>query len=417
MNGSMTQNEVMRYSFYINSSKRNSGSNTDLNLTLTQPITRLSSDGQFIATVTSITIPFSFYQLSNTDSLNVLPVFLKNVLDVSGRSTSITLDPGNYTAYSLITQLNTKLTTACQQTGIGGFTAFTPTFSTSYNQTTGFITFGLVSPAGCLINLLFSTSAVTQQLAGFFGVNGTNINMTTSTTPVSTRPCVLNPVNYLYLRSSLKQFRNREWVVTSDDVSDILHRIPISTSQGTWVQYDIPSDAVYIVNDTIETINFYLTTNLTYEAMNLQGIEWSFAFTISEVSRPKYTPMSQTLAYNSFGAPSDEEKQTAINELEAQKAKEIERLKRYRERLAGGSTEEDLKKAEAPAVPKDEERTPDVVLREKGLLNTSLAKMEQFQLVQYGSIFDEPSKAPVGDVLGTSLNPPVETPVDTPNSL
>ena len=428
MNGSLSQyNEVMRYSFYVDSNKRNAGTNTDLDITLKQPITRLSADGQFIVSVSSISIPFSFYQLSSTSNLNQLPVFLKNAVDVSGRNTTLTLQQGNYTPYTLVTQLNSKLIEACQQTGISGFTPFTPTFNTTYNTTTGFLTFALTGPAGCEIHLLFSTSSITQQLGGFFGVNGTDIVMTTLTTPSSTKPCVLNPVNYLYLRSSLKQFRNREWVVQSDDTSDILHRIPIATAQGTWIQYDLPSEPVYIMNETIDTINFYLTSNLTYDSINLQGIDWSFAFNISEVARPKYTPISQTLAYNTFTTMTPEERQKQLDELEAKKAKEIERLKRYRELLAGQTPEEDLKKAETPETPAgptgtsepmtvEPSRPPEEVLKERGLLNPSVAKMLEFQRVQYGSLWDQPIQAPIGDVLSTSLNAPIETEEQTPSS-
>jgi hypothetical protein len=402
----------MRYSFYIDSNKRSSGTNTDLNLNLSQPITRLGADSQYIVTVSSVSIPFSFYQLSSTENLNVLPVTLRNALDAGPRTTSITIQQGNYTPYTLITELNSKLTTACQQVGIGGFTPFTPVFATVYNPTTGFITFSVTGPVGCQISLLFTTSSVTQQLGGFFGVNGNDIVMTPSTTPSSTKPCVLNPVNYLYLRSSLKQFRNREWVVKPDDVSDILHRIPISTTQGTWVQYDVPSEPVYIIDASIDTINFYLTTNLTYEAINLQGIDWSFAFTISEVARPKYTPITQQIVYNSFGPTTNPAAELA--DLEAQKAKELERLKRYRDKLAMGTPEEDLKTVETQGTPtgptgttapEETPKTPDEVLKASGLVNQSTAKLQEFNNILYGSLWDEPVRRQAGDVLGLSLNP------------
>jgi len=420
MNGSLTQyNEIMRYSFYIDSNKRSSGTNTDLNLNLSQPITRLGADSQYIVTVSSVSIPFSFYQLSSTENLNVLPVTLRNALDAGPRTTSITLQQGNYTPYTLITELNSKLTTACQQIGIGGFTPFTPVFATVYNPTTGFITFSVTGPVACQISLLFTTSSVTQQLGGFFGVNGNDIVMTPSTTPSSTKPCVLNPVNYLYIRSSLKQFRNREWVVKPDDVSDILHRIPISTTQGTWVQYDVPSEPVYIIDASIDTINFYLTTNLTYEAINLQGIDWSFAFTISEVARPKYVPITQQIVYNSFGPTTNPAAELA--DLETQKAKELERLKRYRDKLAMGTPEEDLKTVETQGTPigptgteapKTEEppKTPDEVLKASGLVNQSTAVLRQFENIIYSSLWEAPTVRQAGDVLGLSLNPlpPVE---------
>lgn len=416
MNGnSLSQyNEVMRYTFNVDSAKRNSGTNTDLYITMTQPLTRLSADGQFIVSVTSISIPFSFYQLSSTENLNVLPVYLKNAVDVSGRNTTITLNQGNYTPYTLITELNTRLTTACQQTGIGGYTAFTPTFNTTYNPVTGYITFALTAPAGCEIRLLFSTSTVTGLLGNFFGVGQVDVIMTPSTTPSSTKPCVLNPVNYLYLRSSLKQFRNREWVVQKDDVSDILYRIPIGTAQGTWIQYDVPSEPIYIVDSSIESINFYLTTNLTYESINLQGIDWSFAFSISEVARPRYTPVTSTLAYNNFATMSPEDRQKTIDELQQKKQKEIDRLMRYRDKLQGieVSLPEEKTPAEAPKAdaPKEDlkeaktQPTPDELIKDRAALYPTVSKMREFQLVQYNSLWDEPTSHPVGDVLGTLLD-------------
>ena len=403
MNGNQNKYDtVMSYSFYCDSALRDSGTNTDMNIS-TQPITHLSSNGQFICSVTSISIPFSFYQLSATENLNVLPVLLRNPADVAGRNTTITLSPGNYNPYTLIAELNQRLITACQQVGIAGFTPFTPVFTTTYNTTTSYITFSLTAPVGCQISLLFSTTPVTAQLGNFFGVGGVDIIMTTSTTPSSTKPCVLNPVNYLYLRSSLKQYRNREWVVRRNDVSDILHRIPISTSQGTYIQYDVPSEPVYLVDDVIDNMNFYLTTNLSYEPINLQGIDWSFAFIITEVPRPSYTPITERIAYNSFAKITGGDTQLQIDELERQKQREIERLSRYREKLQSMDDGKDSKTPEEAKAP--EEKTPEELLKNTSALYPTLSKMKEYESVMYGSVFDSATVRPAGDVLGILLNP------------
>jgi hypothetical protein len=176
----------------------------------------------------------------------------------------------------------------------------------------------------------------------------------------------------------------------------------------------MPSEPVYIIDDSISTINFYLTTNLTYEAINLQQIDWSFAFSVSEVSQPKYVPIANQIAYNSFGPVSDPTAELA--DLEAQKAKEIERLKRYRDKLATATVDADLKTEEAPvgptgpippAPPKAEEtpKTPDEVLKASGLVNQSTAKLQEFNTIMYGSLWDDPIRPQSGDVLGLSLNP------------
>lgn len=387
MNGSNGRysNEIIRYTFNIDSSQRSSGENTDYEIALTQPIVPLSKYGQFIVSVSSISVPFSFYQLSATDNLNVLPVYLKNALDPTGKTVDITFAPGNYTPYTLITQLNSLLVTACQ-TASTGFTPFIPTFNTTYSPTTGHITFALTGPASSEIRLLFNTSATTAVLGGFFGVGGLAVIMTPTTTPSSVRPCLLNPVNYLFLRSSLKQYRNREFIVQKDDISDILYRVPIATSQGTWIQYSEPSEPVYIIDTSISTINFYLTTNLSYTAINLQGLSWSFAFSISEVLRPDYVPITEALASNKLTRLSMEERDAMMAELEALKQRELTRLQKYKEKLTKGKGEteppaEDLK----AAIP---ETSPVGLQPPPGRL------LDYTPTAPYGSIFDMPASRP-----------------------
>lgn len=387
MNGRYSH-EIMRYTYNVNSSQRQAGTNTDYDIQFSQPITPLSKYGQFIVSVSSISVPFSFYQLSTTDNLNVLPVSLKNALDANPKVTTISLQPGNYTPYTLISQLNSKLVDACL-TPASGFTPFTPSFNTTYNPTTGHMTFSLLSPAGSEIQLLFSSSTTTQVLSGFFGMDGTNIVMTPTTTPSSVRPCLLNPVNYLFLRSSLKQYRNREWTIQPDDVSDILYRVPIGTNQGTWIQYDQPSEPVYIVDSSISTINFYLTSNLSYTGINLQGLAWSFAFSISEVLRPDYVPITEALASNKLARLSTEERDRMTEELEALKQRELIRLQKYKEKLEKG-------KEVVPPV-QEEAKSPEKVMGPAGAdYGAGSHLMEYTPSVPYSSIsvFDDPQRRP-----------------------
>lgn len=373
----------MRYTHYIDSSQRSSGSNTDFDISLKEPIVHLSKTGQFIVSVINVTVPFSFYQLSNTDNLNQLPVFLKNASDPSGVNRTITLQPGNYTPYTLIQQLNQRLLEACL-TASPGFTPFTPLFQTTYTPSTGYITFALTNPLGCEIRLLFSTNTTTALLGGFFGMGGVDVIMTPATTPTSVRPCLLNPVNYLFLRSSLKQFRNREFIVQKDDTSDILQRIPIGTAQGTWIQYDQPSEPVYIIDPQIQTINFYLTTNLSYTPINLQGLSWSFSFSISEVSRPEYQPIAEAMAINRMVGLSVEEREAMTKELESLRLRELERLQRYKEKLSKG--DEKVKE-----MPEQEQgvRSPAMLEQSAGSRLLSYTPSQP-----YPNIFDDPQRQP-----------------------
>ena len=385
MSASLLSNEVMRYTFHVNSQKRSAGTNTNLTLNFSQIINRLSREGQFVVQVTSVGIPFSFYQIDTTSNLNVLPVYLKNALDVSGRNTTITITPGNYTAYTLITELNSKLTTACAQTGIVGFTPFVPVFNTYYTPSSGFITFVLTSPVGCEISLLFSTNTTTGLLGNFFGVGQTDVVMTTTTTPSSTIPCVLNPINYLFLRSSLKQYRNREFVVLTDDVSDILMKIPISTSQGTWIQFNEVSEPIYIIDNSIPSINFYLTNNLTYDPINLQQIPWSFSFSITEIIRPDYQSISTTLAQNYMMRPSSDE----VKRLEEERMAIMEKLRVYQKKL-------EFKDKEAGAEDKktEEKKTGAEEAKDNTATYASESHQSAFETIQYASVFDFPPARP-----------------------
>jgi hypothetical protein len=408
----LSQNEVMRYSFYVDSAKRSSGTNTDLYVSLSQVINPLSANGRFMVYINSCSIPFSFYQLSTTEDLNVLPVYVRNVLDVAGRTTSISLQPGNYTPYTLLTELNSRLTAVCEDVGIVGFTPFTPVFAHTYNPTTGHITFSLVSPVNCEINLLFSTSSITQTLSGFFGLGGVDVVMTTSTTQTSTRPCVLNPVNYLYIRSSLKQFRNREWTVQPDDVSDILQRIPIGTTQGTWIQHDTPSDPVYIVDSFINSINFYLTTNLTYEAVDLQNINWSFQFTIIEVKKPDYEPISALLSSNRIAKVGVEDAPDMEQKLEAIRQTELAKVEGLKKTLEVPPVVKEKEKV--PEEKSDAFRSPDDLIKPNKMEYTTMSKVAEFQRILYPSIFGDRTGRPLGEVLSV-IDTPEPATINTPS--
>ena len=385
---------------------RSRGTNEDFWIETSQVINRLAKDSQFIVQLHNVQIPFSFYQLSATSNLNRLPIYIRNPVDGAGIYTTITIPEGNYTPYTLITALNTALTTACQTPALG-YTPFTPTFNTTYNSTNGKITFALTAPIGCQITLRFSVSNITGLLGNFFGMGGVDVAMTTSTTTTSVQPCVLNPVNYLCIRSSLKQYRNREFIVIKDDVSDILAKIPILTQQGTYVQWIEQSEPIYIIDNSINTIEFYLTNNLTYDPINLQNLPWSFTFSISEVLRPDYQSIATTQAINILSrqmlTSGDDEK---IKALETQKKELMDKLEVYKKKL---EPKKDEKKTE-------EEKKVEVNTEKKDLSKFSSvfdasSKLTEYQPVVYTNMFeDELPPSPEEE----PSNPPEEKKEDKP---
>jgi hypothetical protein len=286
-----------------------------MNISLSQIITRLALKSQLQVVIHGITIPFSFYQLSSDIATLGVSVF--------GYSPdgNITLSPGNYTTVSVLTELSAKLTAYCAALS----PPFTPTFTFTYSTTTGKTT--LVSNSTRSITLKFGSNT---NLGLFFGFSA---NATFTTTPTTgDKVAVANPVTYLLLRSpSLRQFKNREWVVEKDTFSDILYRIPISTNVGTYIQWYGDSERVVVVNDTLSVINFYLTTNLSYTPIDLQGLPFSFHLTIIEVVQPDYVPITNNTLVNKITEiPTNTDE---IDRLQRERDDALRRLEIYKKKL------------------------------------------------------------------------------------
>lgn len=328
--------EVMNYTYHVSSTQRQSGTNTNFNINLAEIVNLQAKRGMFQIIFNSVQIPFTFYQLNTTNSLNILSVVIKNGNDASSYATTITLTQGNYTPYTLITELQTRLYEKCSNAPVGK-TSFFPKFTSSYSTSTGYITFsmdGTTVPASSFITLRFSTNT-NPNTGGFFGISTTtptDVSFGSAFTGLSTQPCVLNPINYLLVRSSLKQYRNREFITVPDDVSDVVYKVPITTVQSSWINFYQSSEPLYIVDNAIQTINFYLTDNLTYNPINLQLIPWAFSFTLREVIRPDYEALNAQISGNIMRIPlNDLEEEKRI--LEEQMVKEKNRLELYKKKL------------------------------------------------------------------------------------
>lgn len=321
--------EVARYSFHVSSAQRNSGSNTDMNIQLSQVITRLAKNSRFQAEVHGATIPFSFYQLSSD-------IATLNVRITQGANTfngSLSMTPGNYSTISVLAELSTRLTALCQGS-ISPCTSFTPTFAFNYSTTTSLSTFSITAASpDSTITLFFSTNL---SLGLFFGFTSDAV-FSIGSDAVGTQPAVANPVNYLLIRSpSLRQYKNREWIVEKDVFSDVLYRIPLQTNAGTYITWYGGEEPVVLVNDNFSLLNFYLTTNLSYNPINLQNLTWAFHFTITEILQPNYDSLFSTafINQNFANAPQDTTATDAeAQALELERQDNIRRLERYKNKL------------------------------------------------------------------------------------
>lgn len=327
--------EIARYMFHVSSDKRSSGTATDLTLALANTVSLKSKKGRFMVVVHTSNVPFSFYQLSS--DINTLQCVFVN----SGqqKTANIQLATGNYTTISVLAELSSKLISEAQISS-GSYVGFTPVLNFTYSQTTSKSTFTYTGPANTYIQMNFASNT---NLGIFFGLSA-NTPISQAGPVTSTKVAVANPVNYLLIRSgNLQQIYNREYVVETDVFSDILHRIPVGTQQNTWIQHQGDSDPVFISNNLITSINIYLTTNLTYNPIDLQGIGWAISFSLVEMEVPDFelantllssfltiTPQPQLIQP---GEPEETPLTPEEEELQKQYEEELKKLEVYKNKL------------------------------------------------------------------------------------
>jgi hypothetical protein len=317
--------EIQRYTFHVNSDKRTSGTNTDMTLTVKDTISLKAIDSVFYIDVHSANVPFSFYQLS-TDIQTLQCVFTDTV--GTPKTANITMTAGNYTTVSVLDELSTRLI-AMAQVSSAPYVGFTPVLAFTYSSTTSKSTLVMTGPANASIQMNFASNL---NLGTFFGFD-TNRTISSALSVTSSKICVANPVNYLLIRSgNLQQRWNREFIVESDTFSDILYRVPVGTGVNTWLQHLADTDPVEISNDNISSINIYLTTNLTYSPIDLQGISWAISFSIIEMKKPTFISVTSKLLAN-LPSPEETKPQEDVAQLEEDLQKNMTRLELYKKRL------------------------------------------------------------------------------------
>jgi hypothetical protein len=117
--------------------------------------------------------------------------------------------------------------------------------------------------------------------------------------------------------------------------SDIFYTIPILTNQNTYIQVNHEGDEIWIQNNDISEINWYLTTNLSYDPIDLQGLDWNFVFTIDEVERPDYKPRTPALNTLLIKPPTPVD----VDALQAEREQILNKLAIYKKKLSRGLPE------------------------------------------------------------------------------
>jgi len=322
----MAQGDIVvnRFNLYLKSSQRTNGTNESPTFMLTRPLFLTNPFNIFEVTIKQAMIPFSFQSintsvgnlpsgLAGTLQFNQLEFYVcrggtyPSTTNIAGGGTLtnpaiLNIPPGNYSITTLCTQVIYQLTNYMVYVcGLGSFT--TNNFFFYYSRDTMTVNFQCKTTDGIVTTFYFlPSSLVDGGLAYNLGI-GTAINFgsdgANNSLPVtypnyyyepaygafSSQNVNVAPITSILVRSDyLKQNRSIEFIAVSDDLSDILLRVPVQTIGTTFINYDNTSGVTNrLKNGFIDQVSLYLTDNRTYTTLNLNGLDWMVMIEVAEI--------------------------------------------------------------------------------------------------------------------------------------
>lgn len=261
---------------------RTTGTSNDFMISLKQPLMLVNQQNFFRVIVDKAIIPHTIKQINSKNNTLSL-TWQRGLVTIN---TSITLSEGNYNINTLLSELASQIITK-----IVTMTSITPNLSFTYNKTTGKCTFTMIGNdfTSTTLTLRFGDNIPLGKFFGFISnavISYDNNNVSTSA--VGTQNVNVNQINYLLIRSStLIQRECYENVVERDVYSDILAKVLVNVTPGSYILYDGNSNlACDVANKVIDQINIYLSDNLSYE-LSLYGLEWNLVLIIQEIGTHK----------------------------------------------------------------------------------------------------------------------------------
>jgi hypothetical protein len=283
---------INKYHLYLESTQRTNGTNEDCNFFLSRPLFKSNPFNHFEVSVVQANIPYSFFQITNQNgNYSSLNWYLNRggtfVLGSPANPRTITIPNGNYTILSLISAIQSAIISDLQS----NYSSYAnPNWNWTYNRDTLQVNFNLIGTDGIPTYFYIMPSNVTHGGLAYnmgvssllsFGYNASNLSQN------ATGQSAINvaPITSLLIRSgTLKQNRSFEFIAITDDVSDILVRVPCQTVGGTFIQY--VNDAGIsnrIKNEFIDVVNLYVTDNRNYTPISLAGLSWMCVLEIREI--------------------------------------------------------------------------------------------------------------------------------------
>jgi len=300
------------YTMYINSAMRDFGSNSDyFGIYLKTPLYLSSKSNYFAVKVLSATIPYCFKQMPvSTISGNYR---------ANGVTTnfSFVIPSGNYSITELLAYFRNKMIFLVNSLGIS--------FNFTYDPVTGKATLSANPSVLTYIYVFTFTYSVAPLFWEAMGFVDTTIltftcptinNYATQTFLVSDRHVNVHPINRIYVRSDTLTQRvgNIESIVDHATDSDILANITIETAPNTYILYNnSSSNNVHLTNEIIDRLQFYLSSNKSYE-LSLDGLDWTLSLLIEEHVPPVFKKEDDESSKNPLSNPQNLEALRAIRQ-------------------------------------------------------------------------------------------------------
>lgn len=311
---------IATYHLYLSSAYRTSGTTSNYVMNLGKPIVLQNPNNRFVLRVGSAEIPYVFKLLNSTNN-----VISFSVTRGTTYNSTFTIDPGNYSILSLLTEFKTKLFASISTlTGWDGSSLA----SFVYNRSTGKVALTVVGTDSNSTSITIgANSPVFLRCLGFsgsfsFGYTSPSVR----TTAESTQNVNVSQNTSVYIRSnSFNQSHSYEAVVDQNSLSNVIAKVQINAQPQSYIVWSNMIDLEQEINNRlIDSVNLYLGDAQSAE-LDLGGLDWTCRITIKEMAMTGKE--SDDLARNMGG-------NTMLPELFQQRQKALEKLKRLRDKIS-----------------------------------------------------------------------------------
>jgi len=304
----MSVTVVNKYHLYLESTKRASGTNENAYYNLRRPIFKSSPFNYFDVSVVQANVPYSFFNITDQNGdYNSMQWYLARggsypsttyIYGSPSAPKTVKVPNGNYTILSLITAIQTGIIADL----VANYPSFSnPQWTWTYDRDTLNVNFYMTASDATTTTFYFMPSSVSHGGLAYnmgistllsygydnFGVpQPINIIDGVKTAGANSDSAInVAPITSLLVRSSsFQQNRSYEWIAITDDISDIMIRLPIQTVGTTFIQYVNEGNiSNQVKNEYIDQINLYLTDNRSYNPISLAGLSWMCVLEIKEI--------------------------------------------------------------------------------------------------------------------------------------